>query len=124
MKNRTYIFGTISHGTMRDVDLLDSFSSALEHLSTSNYEYQKYKDIIKEARRYRNFLIKHEDKLYKPYHKKMRDSIFETVSYLINEDLFDALNEFAPPNHYFGSHPGDGSDYGFWLSESILHHGN
>ena len=124
MKKRTYVFGSISHGTMRDTDLLESFSNALEHLSTSNfdyiYEYLKYKDIIKEARRYRDFLIKYENKLYKSHHKKLRDSIFETVSYIINEDLIGALNEFAPPYFYFGSHPGDGSDYGFWLSEDAI----
>jgi len=127
MKKRTHIIGTISHGTMRDTDLLESFSNALEYLSTNNcgkvlyiYEYQKYKDIIKEARRYRDFLIKYENKLYKPHHKKMRAFILETVSCIINEDLFDALNEFAPPNHYFGSHLGDSSDYGFWLSEDFI----
>ena len=118
MKNRTYIFGTISHGTMRNVDLLDSFSNALEYLAKKNKEID-YISICIDARRYRNFLIKHEDKLYKPHHKKMRDSIFETVSYIINEDLFNALNKFTPPNHYFGSHPGDGADYGFWSSEDL-----
>ena len=50
----------------------------------------------------------------------MRDSVFETVSYIINEDLFNALNELAPPNHYFGSHFGDSSDFGFWLSEDTI----
>ena len=123
MKKRTYVFGTISHGTMREVICWIAFQM-LEHLSTSNfdyiYEYQKYKDIIKEARRYRDFLIKYENKLYKSHHKKLRDSIFETVSYIINEDLFNALNEFAPPYFYFGSHPGDSSDYGFWLSEDAI----
>ena len=123
MKKRTYIFGTISHSSVRDTDLLESFSNALEHLSTSNfdyiYEHKKYKDIIKEARRYKDFLIKYENKLYKPHHEKMRAFILETVSYIINEDLFDALNEFAPLNYYFGSHPGDGADYGFWPSEDL-----
>ena len=119
MKKRTYIFGTISHGTMRNTDLLERFSDTLEYLAKENNEAD-YLTICVDARRYRNFLVRHENKLWKNHHKKIRDSIFESVSYLINEDLFDALNKFAPPQYYFGSHPGDGSDYGFWLSEDAI----
>tara|TARA_Y100000310_G_scaffold343680_1_gene452443 strand:- start:1457 stop:1825 length:369 start_codon:yes stop_codon:yes gene_type:complete len=33
------------------------------------------------------------------------------------EDLFDLLDEFAPPGYHFGAHEGDGSDFGFWKDE-------
>ena len=36
------------------------------------------------------------------------------------EALFDALNDCAPVGLYFGAHPGDGSDYGFWMSEEDM----
>lgn len=43
----------------------------------------------------------------------------EECLYLLNETLFDILNDYAPEGYYFGSHPGDGSDYGFWEIEEF-----
>jgi len=37
----------------------------------------------------------------------------ETRGYVIDE-LFDLLNDVAPPGYYFGSLEGDGADFGFW----------
>jgi hypothetical protein len=36
------------------------------------------------------------------------------------ESIFDALNELAPKNYYFGAHPGDSSDFGYWKIEEEI----
>lgn len=88
--------GTVSHGTMRPQDLIPSFLEVLEE-----FEHPKAPAFREEWEKI----------------EKEEDWWGESCGYLLNEDMFDAMNELAPEGYYFGSHPGDGSDYGYWEEE-------
>lgn len=103
--NANMMMGSLSHGTLKTDDLLSTFADALADLDTD----KRYSDLIAECRFYSEALA--EDRL--------NDVGIEHADYLLNEDLFEALNDFAPPYFYFGAHPGDGADFGFWLSEDV-----
>ena len=90
--------GTVSHGTLRNEDLLDTFSDALEDCITRNPALP----------------LKHrETATTLVWDAREAEPDSEIAGELIN-DLIDALNEFAPPGSYFGTLEGDGSDFGFW----------
>ncbi len=126
--------GSISHATMRTEDLIPSFMDALDDikddLATSGKDDQWTKDAIT---RIDNVLADIEQRRAKfgLDDTTPTDDVDDAESrwadyydsadadYDLNETLFDLLNEFAPPYAYFGAHPGDGSDYGFWLSEDV-----
>lgn len=95
--------GTVIHGTMRNEDLIPAFCDELEY----------------HAKRNNNLLhLNQVDDIRNRFDiEDYFDS--EDADYDLNEVLFQSLNEYALPYMYFGSHPGDGSDYGFWLSESF-----
>lgn len=93
--------GTVSYGTLRNEDLLSSFSDELEFLVQQNAEEW----VGKPGRRDMYLALVGEAREVNP--------ASEEAHYLIDE-LCDCLNDFAPPGHYFGTHPGDGADFGFW----------
>ena len=43
----------------------------------------------------------------------------ETAVWLV-DNLEEALNEYCPPFIYFGTHPGDGADFGYWPDMDAL----
>jgi hypothetical protein len=100
--HKSYPIGSVSHGTMRPEDLIPDFV----------YELRS------QARR-RNLRSKHLQLCRSIEARMSKDGYYESEESDSDlEFLFDALGEYAAPYFYFGAHPGDGSDYGFWLSES------
>ena len=97
--------GTVSSGTMRPKDLIPEFLDCLE----------SQKDITPS-----------DSQLCVKIRKCFEDEE-DAEAYFDSEDagwdleqLFDALEAYAPPYFYFGAHEGNGSDYGFWLSNDSL----
>lgn len=99
--------GTISHGTMRYVDLIPTF---VEYLRAYDATHDVLTDdenerIIRAVSNYDNDL-------------DLMERHGGSVTYLLDA-LFDAMNDLAPDGYYFGAHPGDGSDYGFWAVDDV-----
>ena len=94
--------GSISTGTLRTEDLLPAFADTLEDRGST---YESAPDMWDSIRKYRTLID-----------EDMLDTIDTDsqclLAELINETLFDALQEYCPPFVYFGTLEGDGSDFG------------
>lgn len=103
--------GTVIHGTLRPQDLIPAFMDLLHQLDVPRY--QKVLLELEEATIgvacYRAGYVAGIDCCDDdPWWES------EEAAYLLNETLFDTLNEYADDGYYFGAHPGDGADFGFW----------
>lgn len=104
--------GSISHGTLRIVDLLPAFADELEWQLRRNGNWFSLPENQEHARRINELYGEYQDS-YAEDGETLKD---EEQAECLLESLSDALNELAPPYCYFGSHEGDGSDFGFWPS--------
>ena len=91
--------GSISHGTLLESDLIEAMADELDRIK----ELLGFSSEAKET-------VGYIDELLGDWE---RGEYEDDETYLL-ERLFDLLGEFAPAGTYFGSHPGDGSDIGFW----------
>ena len=106
-KTQTKIYANLNesviHATMRPQDLIPAFL-----------------DVIRDTAEYAQMVANNSipsvvtDPSASDYDKRWES---EDVVYFLNEDLWDILNSYAPDGYYFGSHPGDDSDYGYWSCE-------
>ena len=93
---------SLSEATMRPEDLIPAFILGIRQIAPENIENVGRMSSINEIE----------------YNSQNNPNYFETEECEYDlEWLFDTLNELAPEGCYFGSHPGDGSDYGFWEFE-------
>jgi len=93
--------GSVSAGTMRKEDLIPCFLEELNNQEVLSKEHQE---------------------LVSGIGKRMVDEEYyssEESDYDL-EDLFEALDAYCLPYFYFGGHPGDGADYGYWLMEDMV----
>jgi len=121
---------SLSHATMREEDLIPSFSSFLKLQASEEYSklLESWRDVLPHTGNFDVLEELTEDWIsdnYESVNEEIKGSdgnrirlLFASgnANYLL-EELFDALNDIAPEGCYFGSHPGDGSDYGFWECE-------
>jgi hypothetical protein len=92
--DRSWAGVSVSSGTLREEDLIPAFESVLD---TAGVKYDRPVCV--------NKLMGGGE---------LTTDEWEEVSAYLNEDLFDAMNGIAPEGTCFGSHPGDGTDFGFW----------
>lgn len=100
--------GTVSHGTMRDEDLLDAFGKQLDallKLQPRGVPRNQHRRLVRMALA----------GIGKDGELKAGSAIYPPTDLVMA--LFDALDEYAPAGHSFMAHPGDGSDYGYWPHE-------
>lgn len=83
---------SVSHGTMVTENLIETFIGFLEveHPVLGAKMREEYET----------------DHKYRGYREEF-----------LNETLWDVMDELSPEGFYFGAHPGDGSDYGYWEIE-------
>lgn len=98
--------GSISHGTMNPKDLIPKFMSELFRSNPGKAReiWQQYPNLLQA-------LCDEQAGVPTDWFES------EEASEILNNDIFNAMDAESPEGHYFGSHPGDGSDYGYWGNE-------
>ena len=111
MHRDKYTIGTISSGTHRLEDLIPTLACELESLAANNGRAAEFAPLVVESAVIADALDGAKNIAGRDWSQTDLDASG------MMESLMNALDEFAPPYFYFGTHPGDGADFGFWLSE-------
>lgn len=79
----------------------------------------KFLDVIKDTPEYAQMMLAPAVSAVPSYAMEDKDSEWwdSPDAEWVYVELYVLLQDYAPEGYYFGTHPGDGSDYGFWKSE-------
>jgi hypothetical protein len=102
--------GSISHGTLREVDLIPTFMDVLRELDPA-----RAGELAEEERKAMNALDGTYEKDPEFSDADLAREVEAAGEFLV--EVTDALDHAAPDGYHFGTHEGDGSDFGFWLNE-------
>lgn len=108
--------GTISHGTLRTQDLIETFMQVLRELSPDSVT----PEVADQERRALNACdgTYDNDPAYSAEDvAREQDAASEFLTWVMDE-----LDALAPEGIRFGAHEGDGSDFGFWLVDDEAPH--
>lgn len=116
MKNAR--LGSISTGTLRPEGLLSAYARELESLILINGEYFANPDYFDASDQFTNL---HGEALdcFAEDGEAIEEGK-EDAALSIIESLENALQYFAPLYCYFGAHPGDAADFGFWPDHDAI----
>ena len=110
------MIGSISHGTLRPQDLIPCFLATLDELVEAS-TFEPGADAPDRVER-----VGEAQTLMGELEARIPED--EDADYWTSEEarwdleaLHYRLNEFAPDGTTFGSHEGDGADFGFWPVE-------
>jgi len=109
--SNAYVGVEVSNATMREEDLIPTFMDFLEDVGLAC-------DIQEEVAQLQEEVEKLEWEGEAGYGTYYKDQ--EQASWILNEDIWNLMNEIAPEFTYFGSHEGDGACYGFWTSMATI----
>ena len=103
--------GTVSHGTLLNKDLIPVF---LGHLR--EFDEDRYLALDAEVPSYKGSFD--DDRALQLFAEEYDIFMYSSDAYDLLDTLMDELEKYCPPGTYFGTHPGDGSDYGVWPNDS------
>ena len=107
--------GSVSSETMRPEDLIPCFIDVLDDLKEDLAQSVTTTTTAEDAMAVWVRVGQIDDFLGRVEQNQQAEDYYESEGCQFDlEELFGALGEFAPEDCCFGSHPGDGADYGFW----------